>query len=377
MKQFAKVAFVAFLALTEAGRVKRAALNNCQTNPSDMDEENSVDDGATFSMSCSTDTKVLTCIWRHTDPISEKNQGSSAGPTILCSGGTDSNGRQCSTDTRLTFRTSENTCAIDISNSKPEDTGRWILTAVTLNSNGLQTQEFEKRFEVYTFNQSLVEIMDEDFTPETSIDTTYNYDTKEEEWVSGKGGWESVEFSCMAYGGRPRPEFRWFIGNNDNMDLTNVDHFSVSTSAIGSDFDYIENYQSTIEFAIDDNLLQILEDEGVDTNPSNGRFTFDVECEVMQGNQLTQNGNNMRINVDRPYDDGNLKGSMIGVIVGVVLAVILLIVAVALLVFAKATSRWCFADDYDNPSNAKSHPRSQVGGGGARPANQQAQRQHR
>ena len=78
----------------------------------------------------------------------------------------------------------------------------------------------------------------------------------------------------------------------------------------------------------------------------------------------------MRINVDRPYDDGNLKGSMIGVIVGVVLAVVLLIIAVALLVFAKATSRWCFADDYDNPSNAKSHPRS---AGGGRPANQQAQ----
>ena len=140
MKLFACGAFLALLALSEAGRVKRASLNNCQTNPSDMDEENSVDDGATFSMSCSTDTKVLTCIWRHTDPISEKNQGSSAGPTILCSGGTDSNGRQCSTDTRLTFRTSDNTCAIDISNSKPEDTGRWILTAVTLSSNGLQTQ---------------------------------------------------------------------------------------------------------------------------------------------------------------------------------------------------------------------------------------------
>ena len=122
-----------------------------------------------------------------------------------------------------------------------------------------------------------------------------------------------------------------------------------------------------------DLIFGLIFSEGVDTNPSNGRFTFDVECEVMQGNQLTQNGNNMRINVDRPYDDGNLKGSMIGVIVGVVLAVVLLIVAVALLVFAKATSRWCFADDYDNPSNAKSHPRSQVGGGGARPANQQAQ----
>ena len=102
--------------------------------------------------------------------------------------------------------------------------------------------------------------MDEDLSPETSIDTSYNYDTKEEEWVDGKGGWESVEFSCMAYGGRPIPEFRWYIGNNDNNELKNIDHFSVSESAIGSDFDYIENYMSTIEFSIDDNLLDILEE---------------------------------------------------------------------------------------------------------------------
>ena len=83
---------------------------------------------------------MLTCIWRHTDPISEKTQGSSANPTILCSGGTDSNGRQCSTDTRITYRSSDNTCAIDVSNSKPEDTGEWYLTAVTLNKNGQGTQ---------------------------------------------------------------------------------------------------------------------------------------------------------------------------------------------------------------------------------------------
>ena len=89
----------------------------------------------------------------------------------------------------------------------------------------------------------------------------------------------------------------------------------------------------------------------------------------MQGNTI-QPTESMRINVRRTFDDGNLKGSMIGVIVGVVLAAILLIVAVALLVFAKSTSKWCFADDYDNPANAKSHPRSQQG---RAPGNQQAQ----
>ena len=92
----------------------------------------------------------------------------------------------------------------------------------------------------------------------------------------------------------------------------------------------------------------------------------------MQNNrEVTQGNNKMQIDVTRVYDDGNLSGSMIGVIVGVVLAVILLIIAVGLLVFAKATSRWCFQDDYNDPSDAKAHPNSQTGM--RRPANQQAQ----
>ena len=72
----------------------------------------------------------------------------------------------------------------------------------------------------------------------------------------------------------------------------------------------------------------------------------------------------MRIDVARKHDNGQLKGSLIGVIVGVVLAGILLIIAVALLVFAKATSRWCFADD-EEPNTKPSGPvRGGRGGGG-------------
>lgn len=73
----------------------------------------------------------------------------------------------------------------------------------------------------------------------------------------------------------------------------------------------------------------------------------------------------VRINIKRSYDDGNMKAGTIGLIVGVVIAVILVVVAIALLVFAKSSGRWCFADDeeaYRNPKEAK--PRSAAAPGG-------------
>lgn len=109
---------------------------------------------------------------------------------------------------------------------------------------------------------------------------------------------------------------------------------------------------------------------GIDTNPETGSFSFDVTCEITQDNQVTAQ-ETMRIDVARKHDNGQLKGSLIGVIVGVVLAGILLIIAVALLVFAKATSRWCFADD-EEPNTKPSGP-VRGGRGGAGGGNPQAQ----
>ena len=63
-----------------------------------------------------------------------------------------------------------------------------------------------------------------------------------------------------------------------------------------------------------------------------------------------------RINIKKSYDDGNLTAGTIGIIVGVVVAVILAIIAIALLVFAKSSGRWCFAEDeeaYRKPQEAK------------------------
>ena len=117
----------------------------------------------------------------------------------------------------------------------------------------------EKTFEVYTYNRSQVFLVDEEYQYETSIDTTFNYDTKEEEWVESKSGFESVEFSCDAFGGRPRPQFVWYIENNDNDDLESDNHFHISTASMGSDYKYIENFRSTIEFGIDHTLMERLQ----------------------------------------------------------------------------------------------------------------------
>ena len=122
----------------------------------------------------------------------------------------------------------------------------------------------KKPLAIYTYNRSEIVLLDEDLNPETTLDTSYNYDTKEEDWIDGKSGYESVEFSCRAYGGRPNPVFKWYIDNNDNDDFSEDDlgHFNVATSPIGSDYDFIENFESKIDFQIDDNLLAIIGEDG-------------------------------------------------------------------------------------------------------------------
>jgi hypothetical protein len=50
-------------------------------------------------------------------------------------------------------------------------------------------------------------------------------------------------------------------------------------------------------------------------------------------------------------------------IVGIVLAVVLVVFIVLLLLFARATGRWCFADDeygYQDPMDPKRRPRTQA-----------------
>ena len=77
--------------------------------------------------------------------------------------------------------------------------------------------------------------------------------------MDGHNGYEQVELSCQAFGGRPIPEIKWYIDNHDNDDLDDDSHFDISTGPIGSDYGkWIENYQSSIKFQIDSTLLDKL-----------------------------------------------------------------------------------------------------------------------
>lgn len=49
---------------------------------------------------------------------------------------------------------------------------------------------------------------DENIITNGDFDTTYNRNDRQNKWEKDKNGWETVEFSCRAFGGRPEPEFR-------------------------------------------------------------------------------------------------------------------------------------------------------------------------
>ena len=108
----------------------------------------------------------------------------------------------------------------------------------------------------------------------------------------------------------------------------------------------------------------LADSHGIDTNPESGEFSFDLECNVEQGTNGEYNSERVytRVNVKRIYNSNKMKGTTIGMIVGIVLAVLIAIVVVLVLVFAKATERWCFADDdyqYRDPQE-KRRPHSQA-----------------
>ena len=160
---------------------------------------------------------------------------------------------------RIRVSVSGSKCGLQVADSTPEDTGKWKLAAVSINTNG-EVQDKSTEFTVYTYNQSTVVMRDEDNNEISNWDTTYNRNDKQNKWEKGKSNWESVEFTCSAYGGRPIPTFKWYIENNDNDDLNAVELFRITEGQIGTEdkYGFIPNYESTISFAIDDELMEFL-----------------------------------------------------------------------------------------------------------------------
>ena len=221
--------------------------------------------------------------------------------------------------------------------------------------------------DISTYNQSLVEILDDSENERdatNSVRTKYNWNDKQEDWEDDESNWETVELICYAAGGRPLPKFTWQINGDDLSDDSNFDNEAARLDGAGTvyqSYGYkgaIQDMEAKLTFTVNTELLEILNSRhNIDTNPENGDFDFDIDCIVEQDGIETAK-ETVRIDVQKSHDDGHLKGSMIGVIVGVVVAVIILVAAVALLIFAKSSAIWCFAEDDRNYKDPKaSRPR--------------------
>ncbi len=209
---------------------------------------------------------------------------------------------------------------------------------------------------MYTYNRSTNVILDEDYNEIRDYDTTYNYDDRQDKWEEDKSSWETVELYARAYGGRPEPIIKWYVDNN-NDELNQDDHFRISEGRIGCQDrnSLICDYESRIEFTVDDELMEILSDEyGVDTNPKDGLVRFDLTIEVEQGDdQSYVDTQKVSMNIEKTYDNGSLPASTIGIIVGVTVAVVILVVALILLFYAKRRRKWCFKASLDTLSRRR------------------------
>lgn len=221
---------------------------------------------------------------------------------------------------------------------------------------------------------SVVQVMDKDRRPIRDLDTAYNWNDKQDKFEEGKNRYEEVELTCRASGGRPYPEFYWTI-NKDRLEDDDV--FQVSPRQTVRQYGYqgmIKDFESVLKFTVNQKLLERLRLMRVETNPREGSFSFEIDCELEQGSYGTGYSSgggsgggssggstggyreSIRVVVAKSYDDGGLKASSIGIIIGSLVAIVVLVAAVALVVFAKASRRWCFEDEYSPPPQARGHP---------------------
>lgn len=352
-------------------RQARVNINTCIITPSNIEQkETPAKENDLISISCPTSDDIESCIFTHTEPLNVGNTNSQQTQDIKCSASPDDSTKTCDAETRIRFDVDDRKCGITINNPKPEDTGKWNVMVVSVsNQNVLQSQT--KTVTLYTYNQSTIELFDNNGDSiDRDLETSFNYDTHRDEWIEGKSSYEKVEISCAARGATPAPTIYWVINGDDNkqIDENTNQIFDVQTRKINN-YDQeglIEDTISELDFDVNQELLDYLYSEhAIDINPQSGDFSFDLECYAEQGNngEYSKMDEKVTVKVTKLYDSDALLPETVGMIVGIVLAVIVVILVVLLLLFAKATSRWCFEDDeynYQDPRDPKRRPHTQA-----------------
>eukprot|EP00092_Neocalanus_flemingeri_P039239 GFUD01042718.1.p1 GENE.GFUD01042718.1~~GFUD01042718.1.p1 ORF type:complete len:383 (+),score=84.20 GFUD01042718.1:162-1310(+) len=349
----------------------RANVQACTVTPIGIeDPATPAKTNTVIEFQCRTDTEFTFCQFQHLNPLDVgQSYSANSEAEIDCTiAGGETQSKNCPDDSRITMTSSLTSCGIRISNPTPEDTGKWTLIVGEVKNT--QVQSTSKIIEVYTYNQT--EVMLQEKRSEIEISNTYdiwyNFDERRNEWRDGTSGFERIEIQCNARYGRPIPEITWTINRDERNELHSQNNIFTIRDGTGDTHDatgYIKDWVSEFSFEVNEEFMAYLaETHSIDVNPESGEFTFDLDCIVDQGTNGEYNSErvNTRVNVKRIYNSNAMKGTTIGMIVGIVLAVLIAIVVVLVLVFAKATERWCFADDeyqYRDPQE-KRRPHSQA-----------------
>ena len=108
-----------------------AATVTCRSDPTTDEDQQAVDDGDTFTLTCdltntgnNNNDHVESCSWNHYEPLNE-DRGNTYVPDIECAYALSGQSSNCPSDTRITGTVNTGSCSIQVSNSKPEDTGVW------------------------------------------------------------------------------------------------------------------------------------------------------------------------------------------------------------------------------------------------------------
>jgi len=341
----------------------RANVQGCTLNPPGIDNRDTpARAGQLIDITCNSDSEYNSCFFVHTRPY-DVNLPSSHDVDLECSasGGDNGQTKQCPDEPRIAITSTRNSCGLRITNPDPDDTGIWKVVLSEYINDRMVTNE--KQFEIFTYNKTITIMQDEEEREiDSNYDVKYNYDDWRDRWNDGQGAYESHTLTCYSQYGRPEPEFTWYIDRTD-LSLSANNQFRISDQT-GSSHDpsgYVKDRYSEIQFEVNSDFLLYLQDNhNINVNPESGQFSFDLTCEVKQGpnGEYYTEEVRTRINVNRVYHPDRLTNNQIGMIVGIVLGVLVLFIvgAVMLLIFAKSTERWCFANDdyqYRDPQDKR------------------------
>jgi len=361
---------------------QRSNFQSCSVSPSGIDDPNTpARENAQVSITCNTDTAFDVCVIQHLEPLnvghssgSSNNNNNNDDYITKCIGDVQKTGQSCLADSRISYQMSTSQCGFRISRSEPEDTGRWVMSVSEFGESGSGPENI-KTMTIYTFNRTIIDFTDDRESDITNrdLEVWYNRDEDEEEWRSGTSGYENVRINCNARGGRPEPTIKWYINNDDrnafgeeesNSDADRIFDTRENYGATYDDEGYIKDKMSTLSFDVSSDMLNYLSEHyQIDTNPGSEQFSFELTCEVDQGDygneRLTTS-----VTVRRIENQDGLKGSTIGWIVGGVLVGALLILIILIAVWAKAAGKFCFDDEkyrgeYRHPQDPKRRPRNQ------------------